>query len=182
MNMSGGFSYPWLLNFSKGLMVGAHSTYIFGYDLNYRLEGAKAFIARNSYSNSYGDDGCFWIEEGDMPNQIKKYGAVVNYDLDKDVFAWLKLHQGAVVKSDKSPDVFLIQGDKKRKYDDLASLFSNGKNEQNIIVVDAEILDSVKEGKNIDFWSGGNVKAIKSMIQQKENLKPLFKSYFNELL
>lgn len=178
-NMGGGFSFPWILNFLKGLSVGGHATFVYGYNQEYR--GVKAFKVRNSFGSSYGDNGDFWITEKDLAASIKRYGAYTNLDLDKGTLKWLASHQGVVVKTDKSPDVFLVQGDKKRKFADLATFYAHGKTEDKIITVQDYILNDVKEGAKIEFWDGGNVSTIKTMIQQNKNLKAIFDKYFKEL-
>ncbi len=179
MNASRGFSFPFILDFIKGWLVGGHAMYVFGYDSKYTSE--TVFKIRNSFGPAYGAQGDCYIKESDLQKEIKRYGAYVNYDIDRDILKWLSLHQGAVVKTDGDKNVYLIQGDKKRKYNDLATLYAHGKHDQNIINVPEEYLNEVVRGKDILFWDGGNVKAIKAIIQQKDKLKPIFDEYFTEL-
>jgi hypothetical protein len=182
-NMGQGFSFPWLLEYLKGFFVGGHALYVYGYDLDYH--GYKAFIVRNSFGRSYGDNGDCYITEADLDRQIQKYGAYVNLDMDKDIGRWLVEFQGAVVKSDKSPDVFLIQGNFKRKYTDELTLIAHGKQAADIKTVPAEYLDQAQEGDPIIFWQGGNVKQVKELARMvadsSPSLLPQLKKYFSEL-
>lgn len=179
MNMSGGFSIPWILNFLQGLLVGGHAMFIYGYDQQYKTQ--KVFMVRNSFGKSFGNNGDCYIIESNLQKQIDYYGAYVNLDMDKDMISWLAHHNGKIVKTSNKPDVFLILGELKHKFPDLATLYSHNFHDQDITIVSNEYLDSVKTGSQVDFWAGENVRSIKAIIQQKENLKPLFEKYFNEL-
>lgn len=179
LNMGGGFKSPWIWKIINWL-VGGHAMFVKGYKQNYT--GKKVFVIQNSFGNSYGDNGDMYILPADLQKQIDKYGAYANKDVPLELAKWLVQHQGKVVKTDTSADVFLIQGDKKRKYPDLATLYAHGRADSDIVNVPSEYLDKVKEGDVIDFWEGGNVKQIKLMIQQRENIKNIFKGYFEELL
>ena len=181
MNMRGGFSFPWILDFVKGFLVGGHALYVYGYDLNYRLKGNKCFAGRNSYGDTYGDNGTFWIKEADLKRETDNYGAFINYDLERDVIKWLSQHQGKIVKAHNNNDVYLIKEDKKYKYPDLATLYAHGRLDQDIIGVDPDYLNEIDAGDEINFWDGPNVHPIKAIIQQQNNLKPIFEKYFSEL-
>lgn len=178
MNMGNGFSFPWLLNFASGWLVGGHAMYLCGYKT---LAGKKVFKVVNSFGDDYADNGTCWITEDDLMRDVNNYGAFTNIDAGSDQLEWLSSHQGAVVKSGSAPAVYLIQGDKKRQYDDLATLYAHGKHDQDIVTVDNEIIDNVQAGQPIRFWDGGNVMAIKAIIQQKYQLRPIFEKYFTEL-
>lgn len=178
LNMNGGFAYPWIWRVI-GYFVGGHALYVRGYDMNYK--GQKAVIVRNSYGQDYGDNGDLYFLEKDLQNQINQYGAYVNLDMNVDLAKWLIAHQGRVVKIENKPDVYLIQGDKKLKYTDEATLVAHGKSISDIIVVPAEYLDKVENGKNILFWDGGNVKQVREMVRQYAQFKELYQKYFNEL-
>ncbi len=178
LNMSRGFKYPWIYKII-GWFVGGHAMYIRGYNLQYK--GQKVFIVRNSFGKKYGDNGDLYILEKDLQKQINKYGAFVNLDMEIDIAKWLINHQGRIVKTENNPDVYLIQGDKKRSYVDEATLTAHGKSISEITIVPNEYLDKIKRGKDINFWDGGNVKQIKELLRQHNNLKELYKKYFNEL-
>ena len=182
LNMGGGFAYPWIWRVA-GYFVGGHAMYARGYNLNYK--GQKVCCVRNSYGKEYGDDGDLYFTEADLQKQISKYGAYVNLDMDVDLGRWLITHQGTVVKTENKTDVYLIQGNQKRKYADWLTLLAHGKNRKDIITVPNEYLDKVEQGKNILFFEGGNVKQVKEMAQmiaeEDKELLPLLKNYFNEL-
>ena len=177
-NLSGGFKLPWLVYKTIGYFVGGHALYICGYDQEYK--GQKVFIIRNSFGKKYGDNGNLYLTEKMLEANIGKYGAFINYDLDKNILQWLQEHQGNIVKGSGN-DVWLIQGDKKRLYPDEATLISNGKTDKDIIVIDDKILNEIKQGDDISFWQGDNVKQIKEMILKRKDLKELFAKYFKEL-
>jgi hypothetical protein len=182
-NASSGFQLPWIVHKIIGWLVGGHALYIYGYDQNYR--GQKVFVVRNSFGRDYGDGGDFYITEGMLAPNIGKYGAFINYDLDVDILRWLEIHQGNVVKGDQKPEVYLIQGDRKRHYPDAPTLYAHGKLDSDIVIVAQDILDRVQEGTVIDFWDGGNVQQIKLMAQKLKakdgNLLEALKKYFTEL-
>lgn len=160
-NMGSGFSFPWLLNFLLGFLVGGHAMYIYGYDQEYKTK--RVFLVRNSFGSSYGLNGDLYIEEADMEREMRKYGAYRNEDMDLDLAKWLVQHQGKIVKNIDNSAVYLIQGDKKRKYDDISTLIAHGKERAEIIIVSDEYLNQVKVGDPIHFWDGGNVKQVKEL-------------------
>ena len=145
----------------------------------------KVFVVRNSFGKSFGDEGDLYITPEMLKKGIKRYGALINYDLDTNILKWLKDHQGAIVKEKNSPDVYMIQGDKKRKFDDRSSIIAHGRKMAEIVYVDDEILTKVKVGNNIDFWSGGNVTQFKEMVlwmqQNSTDMVDEMKQYFTEL-
>ena len=177
-NMSGGFRSPWIIRKPVGRFVGGHAIYLCGYDLSYR--GIKVFISVNSLGKNWGDNGFFYITPEFLEEQIRLYGAFINYDLDLDITKWLIQHRNKVVKGSK-PDVYLIQDGKKRRFPDLATFYAYGYLDGEIIRVDDRFLQAVPDGEPLQFWQGDRVKSIKAIIQQRNNLKPIFKKYFNEL-
>ena len=86
-----------------------------------------------------------------------------------------------MVKSDQSANVYLISGDTKRLFKDLATLYSHGFIDSDIVIVHEGILKEVKNGPDMSFWEGKHVKATKAIIQQQSQLKPIFSKYFSEL-
>jgi hypothetical protein len=178
-NMSGGFKLPWIIHKAIGSLVGGHAMYLCGYDRN--RNGQKVFIVRNSYGKEYAECGDLYITEAMLAPNIARYGAFINYDLDKDIIGWLKIHAGQVVKSDQSANVYLISGDTKRLFKDLATLYAWNFTDADIVIVHEDILKEIKNGPDMSFWEGKNVKAIKTIIQQQSQLKPIFSKYFSEL-
>ena len=178
-NQGGGFKFPWIISKIVGWLVGGHAVAMKGYILDYK--GQDVYVFQNSYGK-WGDKGDFYISMDYFDkNCLKKYGAYVNKDISVDVAKWLIANQGKVVKCNNSADVFLIQNNKKRKFKDLATLYSWGYLDSNIVKVDTEYLNSVEEGEVLSFWDGKNVKSIKMIIMQKKELKNIFVDYFSEL-
>lgn len=181
-NMSGGFKLPWIVYTLIGYLVGGHALYVRGYHQNYK--GQKVFVVRNSYGKSYADKGDFYITPERLAPNISKYGAFINYDLPVDVARWIQNHQRAVVKTKDSPDVYLIEGETKRRFPDEATLLVHGYMIENIVNVDPQFLNMVKPGKDMEFWEGVHVKATKEILRiaKDKKLDPVFKKYFIELL
>jgi len=178
-NIRGGFKLPWIIHKVIGWLVGGHAMYIYDYNLDYK--GQKVFVVRNSYGESWGDKGNLYLTFEMLKKNIRKYGAFINYDMKVDLAKWLIRHQGMVVKTSGSPNVYLIVGDRKRKYQDMPTMIAHGKDDADITIVNENYLDEVKEGNDILFWDGGNVKQIKAMIRHYGEYKEQFKKYFSEL-
>lgn len=180
-NMSGGFKLPWIAYKIIGYLAGGHAMYVYGYDLDYK--GQKVFIVRNSFGNSYGNNGDLYITPEILAPNIIKYGAFINHDLDVDIARWIEQHNGKVVKS-STPDVYLIEAGKKRKFPDEAVLLVHGIMIEEIINVSSEYLDKVPVGDDMNFWDGMHVKSTKEVIRiaKDKNLENIFKNYFEELL
>ena len=183
-NMRDGFSFPWLLNFLVGLLVGGHAMYIYGYDTEYGSN--SVFVIRNSFGQTWGTDGDCYIKEQDMQGEMSKYGAYTNEDIGADLTRWLHARQGMVVRTRENPDVYLIIGDKKFKYPDYPTLVAHGKTREMVVCVPAGYLDKVKRGDDLKFWDGGNIRQIKEMAQIFNEKDPLvlrqFQTYINELI
>jgi len=178
LNMSAGFKTPWFWGIVSWF-VGWHAMIVVGYDMDYK--GQKVAILQNSFGGNYGDNGKMYIKFADLEKQIQQAGAFANYDMKLEIGKWLIQHQGKIVKGDNSPNVYIIKGDEKRKFKDIATLYSWNYLDSDIVNVESEYLDKVKDGEDLDFWDGVNVKAIKAMLLQKEELKSIFKDYFTEL-
>lgn len=179
LNMNGGFSFPWVLDFTKGNVVGGHAICAVGYDLNY--QGKQVFICQNSYGSGYGNAGKMYITFEDFDSQISRYGSYVNLDIDKDLARWLITNTGKVVKDNNSPNIYLIEGGKKRLFPDLATFYAHGYLDDAVIADDEAMLPLVPEGEKMDFWKGNNVRTVKAIIQQRKELKNIFEDYFKEL-
>ena len=180
MNMNGGFSLPWLLNFLLGFVVGGHAFVAIGHNQNY--QGKRVLKCQNSYGKTYGIDGCMYIAEEDFNREVGKYGATVNLDLPVEIGKFLVQNNNKLVKLSNDSRVWLIEGTKKRLVPDEATMYSHGYADENIIEDTEYILPAVIDGEPLDFWSGNSVRSLKAVLLQRNNLKPLFKKYFSEIL
>jgi len=178
-NQGEGFSFPYIIQKIIGWIVGGHALYIYGYNQNYK--NFNVSIVRNSFGNDWGDKGDLYITEQFLQNQIDKYGAYINYDIDIDIAKWIINYQNKIIKTKNNPTVYLIEQNKKRKFTDLATFYAHGYLDENIITVDNEYFDKIEMGKDINFWDGKSVQSVKAIIQQRNNLKGIFSNYFNEL-
>ena len=182
MNMSGGFSIPWLLNFLKGYLIGGHD--IFTYDWNLNYQGKRVFICQNSYGKTYGDNGKMYITFEDFNKQVAIYTATADLDIAKDTAKWLLANNGKCIKEQNSPAVWLIENGKKRLFADMATLFVNGFRDADIYQDTDNILPDISKGDDVNFWNGKLVNQFYEMCRmvKDDTLKENFKKYFNDLL
>jgi len=176
MNMVGGFGSPWILDFTTGRLAGGHAIFAKGYDMNY--EGQRVLICQNSYGERYGDNGTMYINESDFETQISMYGCYANLDIPIDIAKWLVDHDGKLVKELNGTDVYLIEGGKKRKFSDTATMYSHNYLDEDIILDGQAMLIEIEDGDDMSFWNGNAVKTIKALILRD---KGIFKKYFLEL-
>lgn len=187
-NMAGGFSFPFLLNFLLGSFVGGHATYCKGYRKNFADNIPIAIRIKNSFGIGYGDHGDFWIRPDDLLSDMNKYGSYLNIDLDRDMAKFLNESDGFAVKDVSNPDeakkvdVYYILEGQKHYIPDVATLMAHGIDETTMKFDIDGMLRDVTTGEPLSFWMGKNVLMIKQMLQKKADLKPIFKTYFNELL
>ncbi len=116
-NMSGGFTFPWLIKWSNGTYVGGHAITIKFYkDLvmqNGIIVDATLKI-QNSYSKNWGDNGCFYMKLSDLVNN--GIVGMVEVDLnDQNIPVLIKQYEGQQVKG-VGPAIFFIQNGCKRPF------------------------------------------------------------------
>lgn len=185
-NMQGGFQSPWILPWKTGSYVGGHKVFVKGYDLDY--QGKQVFHLQNSFGIEYGLNGDFFIETDKLMEDIKTFGAFINLDVEKDLAQFLQKADGAIVKDEgnvdpqKRKDIYYILNGEKHLVPDEATLMSYSFDETRIIYDADGFLKDIPRAEDLVFWQGKNVVIIKQMLQAKQNLKPLFKKYFEELL
>jgi len=189
MMLYSGYNYlklPFKIKLFDGTVVGGHAWDIIGYDLNYQNLG-ECFICQNSFGESWGDKGKFYISSSELLPQIKNWGGYFTLDIPKELGRWLQDNQGKIIKNESgvTPEekskLYILQGKEKRWIPDEATFSSWGFDGVSMIIDNEGYLKQISEGIPLDFWSGKNVLIIKQIIQQRSNLKPLFKKYFNEL-
>lgn len=178
-NMSGGLKAPWILEEGAGYFVGAHALFIKGYVLNYH--GQKVVVLQNSYGTYYADAGTFYVKFDHLMKNVNTYGAFVNLDMPVDAAKWAIANDGKCYKLKNDPKVYLLKSGKKFWFPDLATLYAHGFSDVDICFDDEGNLENVESGGQMSFWDGEMVKEIKTIIQQKDNLKSIFEKYFKEV-
>ena len=106
----------------SGYYVGGHSFCIIGYDFDYY--GKQVYICQNSYGDSWGDAGKFYMTM-DFLERENKYGSFINLDIERkpeitvdDIYSQFNLKN---VKGDKEPGIYLIYNNKKMPYKNAAA-------------------------------------------------------------
>lgn len=146
-NVSGGFSFPWIISKIIGLLVGGHAIIIKGYDLKYKLK--KVYICQNSFGAWWGLNGNFYIEMDHMDKA--NYGYFTNIDeIDKDVGGFLTSYDGKNVKG-KGSSIYYIQRGKKKPYPHWPAFISFNGKRKGFTVVEQELLDKVEVGDIMDI-------------------------------
>ena len=153
-NQGGGFKHPWIIYKNIGLKVGGHAFIVIGYNMNYN--GRKVYICQNSYSESWGDHGKFYIDM-DYMDKVN-YGFYTHLDdVDREVGNLLNQYDGKNVKGKGHPAIYHIQKGVKKPYPNWETFLAwNGK-ARGFHEVDKGVLDRVKEGdimdiKKSDYW------------------------------
>jgi len=147
-NVGGGFSFPWLISWIIGLLVGGHAIVIIGYNLNYR--GTKVYICQNSYGGGWGDHGKFYVSMDYMDK--KNYGYWTNLDeIDKELGKFMMDYDGKNVKGKGDSSIFHIQKGTKKPYLNWESFLAwNGK-VRGFVEVDKNTLDKIPKGEIMDI-------------------------------
>ena len=109
------------------------------------------------------------------------YGLYFNMDIEKNIAKWLLMNQGKVIKSSENADVYLIRGEQKLPFPDLATFYGWGFLDEDIVVDTGKNLDDIKTGEPLNFWDGDHIKIIKAVIMKRKELKYTFQTYFNDL-
>src|SRR3990167_913465 len=117
-NRNGGLTSPYILTLGKGIPLGGHAFVCTGFDLNKNL-----YKFQNSYSESYGDKGNFYV----YINDWHRSGYVGYVSVDADVLnPSAKFYEGKDVKSANDPKIYRIVEGKKRHFPDEATYFYFG--------------------------------------------------------
>jgi hypothetical protein len=179
MNLAGGFSIPWLLNFLSGILVGGHAIFAFDWDI-----GKRQFKCQNSYGKTYGDNGCMYISFIDFDREVSKYGCTANLDLDKNIAQWLLANNGKCIKELNSPRIFFIENGKKRLFPDELTFWSFGFRLSDILTDDENLLPQVPESDAFLFAQGKDAERLKEVIRGMDNgrVQELVKIYFPEFV
>lgn len=139
----------YILNYGDGSYEGGHAVRVIGYNLDYN--GEKVFIMENSWGESYGDKGLFYIKFKDYET-FCKYGTYFNEDIEKDVLSFLSVYNNKPVKELSGNKVYLIQNKKKRHIPDEAMLEMMDFVWWKDVSIDKDnVLEQVEEGNEITF-------------------------------
>ena len=166
-NEGGGFKLPWIIRKLVGWYVGGHSVALIGYIKKYN--GMSVLVFQNSYSENWGDDGRFYVEEKYFENNIaRKYGCYVNLDIPKDTASFIHTYNNKVVKGEMSNGVYKIEDGKKRPYISWDAFYSHNPLSANelkkiISIVSQADLDNVKEGEPLTVESSKHYEALKNL-------------------
>lgn len=174
--------FPFILDFTKGSIVGGHAILVVGYDINY--QGQSVFICQNSFGAGYGDNGKMYILEADFEREIARYGAYTDKDVPIDMAKWLNANHGKLFQELGGNKIYKIEGDRKRHFPDMATMIAHGYNDQDVYQDQELMLPEIKEGDEMDFWQGQSVKAVKEVLERVKDNKVVeeFKKYFSEIL
>jgi len=176
-NMRGGFSFPFILDYDEGSVVGGHAYLARGYK-----NSGELIKKRNSYGKLYGADGDFWSKKEDVQRQLDKYGGYVDWDMPVDLAKWLRDFDGKVVKAMDSANVYLIQDGKKKLFPRPGVMYAFGFIDEDILRDETGMLANVPKGDDLKFWEGNEkcIKIIKVIILREPHLKSIFGDDFGE--
>ena len=110
-NARGGFKAPWVLQWGRGYRVGGHAYCIIGYDIPRGL-----LKMQNSFGDSWGDKGCFYVRMADWFRSSPVGYVSVDLDEPETLEKFIASHEGKNVKANEDSTIYLIQGGKKRPY------------------------------------------------------------------
>jgi len=164
MNTNGGFSFPWLLNFIKGIFCGGHAIYLFDWDLNYQEK--KVFEGKNSFSEKWGDKGNFKITFEDFDREVKGYGSYANIDMDKETAKFVSENNGKVFKEVQGSGVYKIEDGKKRRFADMETLWAWKVADQDILLDIDNVLAELEDGEPMDYFKGDSAQVLHSFFKR----------------
>ncbi len=179
MNMNGGFTVPWVLNWLLGYVVGGHAFYAYDWDLNKRL-----FKCRNSFGEGYGENGDMYIRFEDFDVQVGTYGAIVNLDIPKDTGRWIKENIGKVFKEKGGSRCYFVGNGVKQLFPDELTLMAYGFTLAGVQEDSENILPSIPNGDNMSFWYAPRLQQFYELAKMVKdgNLKEKLKVYFSDLI
>lgn len=162
-NMSGGFKFPWILDFSTGSLAGGHATLGKRYKLVYF--GNEVIGFRNSYGDGYGEGGDGYITRADLEKMMDTYGAYADLDITKDLGKFLRDNNGKAVKIPNNANVWLIKDAKKWLFPNLATFIAWGFKDQDIVVDNEGIVAQIPDGAELSIWDGKYLQQVKQFAQ-----------------
>lgn len=173
---------PWIIEPYSGSKVFGHAVAVIGYDMDYH--GVEVLVFQNSYGNSY-DKSKFYIKKSDC-DSLLKWGTYFNLDLPKDIHSWLSINTNRGVLSKDGPNVYIIQGDRKRKIDNEATMLLYGITPANLVRDEDDLLAQVKQGdditiKDIPMYKLQEMKYVIQMARDKKYYRELFQPLFPDL-
>lgn len=164
-NETGGFSLPWIIYKIVGWYIGGHAYVLIGYDLDYN--GREVYIAQNSFSKKWADDGKFYIDMGWLDKN--NYGYFTNLDeIDKELGQFIIEYNGKNVKGKGDSSIFHIQNGKKKPYMSWLSFLAWEGMTRGFTEVDKNLLDRVEKGDIMDFKKTNYWKFLKDVEESKQ--------------
>jgi len=178
MNMNGGFSFPWLLNFLLGYLIGGHAVYIFDWKFSY--QGKDCFEGKNSFGKDWGNKGSFFITFEDFNKEIKKYGAYANVDIEKGVAKWLIANNGKCIKESDGVRIYFIENGKKRLFPDMLTFKAFGFSSTDIIEDGEDMLREIPDGDDFSIYNSPKLGWFFELFKMDKDgiLKEQFNKYF----
>lgn len=156
-NMSGGLRAPYILRIGAGSAVGGHAVSLIGYDLN---KGLYKF--RNSFGESYGDRGCFYVPIATWDKLSQQSYATIDLD-ENTLAAFLKSYHDKDVKTDDSPAIYKVEDGKLRPYPDALTFHVYGGSFEppSYEVVSNKLLELLNVGEMMNVENSSNWLKIK---------------------
>jgi len=166
-NAKGGYKAGQVISSHLGVYVGGHAVFAIGYDLDYK--GQKVYILKNSYGETYGDKGLFYVSM----DYFDKYGhaGYVEVDMPQNLAKFLKEYEGEYVKTHNNGGaIWKIVNGKKRPFpDEETYIFCSGKwgDEKGYRYVDDEfpdgkqLLDQVREDFDMSAYDAEVMEVVK---------------------
>jgi len=149
-NQGGGFKAPWIISKKVGVSVGGwHQFYAFEYNLNYY--GQKVYKCANSYSELWGDKGCFYVTFDYLRNN--SHTATANLDIDRPVADIITQYAQMNVQGSKDKAIYHISMGKKRVYPDWRTFVAWDGYSNWFVTIPQEDLDKVPTGEPMQFDS-----------------------------
>lgn len=136
-------SPPYVLPIGTGVSVGGHAYICIGYDL-----GKKVFIMQNSFGDTWGDNGRFYVRFSDFKSLYQGRLTVDEPVIEKVASSY----EGKDIKSASDPKIYRVKDGKKHWYPDEKTFFSWGGrfgSDKTWILVSDSVMKAIPEGNRM---------------------------------